>query len=78
MWADPGDDERVIFWVKALGSDISPYATSNSYLNLIADEGKEHMIAGYGGETKYLRLVKIKNEYDPDNIFRLNHNIKPL
>jgi len=40
--------------------------------------GSERKIAGYGGETKYRRLVKIKNEYDPDNILHLNHNIKPL
>jgi len=57
---------------------MSPYATGNPYLNLITDESKECMVAGQGGETKYLRLVKIKNEYDPDNTFRLNHNIKPL
>ncbi len=78
MWDDPEEDERYIGLAKALRADMTPYATGNPYLNLIADEGKERMVAGYGGETKYRRLVKIKNEYDPDNILHLNHNIKPL
>ena len=77
MWTDPGDDERIISWAKTLGSDLSPYATGSPYLNLIANEGIERMIAGYGGEANYRRLVKIKNEYDPNNLFHLNHNIKP-
>ncbi len=78
MWTDPGSDKQVFDWIEGLNADLAPYTTGSPYLNLIADEGKERMIAGYGGEAKYRQLVKIKNEYDPDNIFRLNHNIKPL
>jgi len=29
------------------------------------------------GEEKYQRLQKVKNKYDPGNLFRLNQNIKP-
>jgi hypothetical protein len=29
------------------------------------------------GSLKYERLVALKNRYDPDNLFRLNQNIKP-
>ncbi len=78
IWTDPGSDKQVFDWVKELRADLAPYTTGNPYLNLIADEGRERMIAGYGGEAKYHRLVKIKQEYDPENIFHLNHNIKPF
>jgi FAD/FMN-containing dehydrogenase len=32
--------------------------------------------AAYGGN--YRRLAQIKRQYDPQNLFRLNQNVKPL
>jgi FAD/FMN-containing dehydrogenase len=29
------------------------------------------------GPAKFERLVALKRRYDPDNLFRLNHNIPP-
>jgi FAD/FMN-containing dehydrogenase len=39
------------------------------------DEGKDRVRASYG--SNYDRLAKIKAKYDPDNLFRVNQNIKP-
>jgi hypothetical protein len=32
--------------------------------------------AGFGAE-KYARLVELKRQWDPTNLFRSNHNIDP-
>jgi FAD/FMN-containing dehydrogenase len=58
---------------------MQPYATGGVYVNYLggeADEGAERVRAAYGPE-KYQRLVALKNKYDPQNLFRLNQNIKP-
>ena len=47
------------------------------YLNYISDdEGEERVRSSYG-PVKYDRLVALKDRYDPDNMFRLNQNIRP-
>ena len=47
------------------------------YLNFIGDEeGRDRVIAGWGKDN-YSRLQRVKREYDPHNVFRLNHNISP-
>lgn len=76
-WQDPGDDERAIAWVKGVRAELSPFTVGGAYLNFTGDEGRERTVAGYGGEANYRRLAQIKAQFDPDNIFRLNHNIEP-
>jgi len=54
-----------------------PWASGSVYLNFIGDEGQQRVVAGFGAGN-YERLLRIKQRYDPDNVFRLNHNIRPL
>ena len=77
LWEDPDDDERGIAWAKAVRADMAPFAAGGAYLNFTADEGGERIVAGYGGPRNYQRLAAVKRQFDPDNTFRLNHNIKP-
>jgi FAD/FMN-containing dehydrogenase len=73
-WQDPADDEAHIAWVRDVSERMQPYKTGAVYLNFMADE--DRVRAGYG-DAKYERLAAIKREYDPDNVFRFNQNIKP-
>ncbi|MFD0573320.1 BBE domain-containing protein [Kitasatospora gansuensis] len=40
------------------------------------EEGEQRVRQAYG-EAKYLRLKALKRQWDPDNLFRLNQNIRP-
>jgi FAD/FMN-containing dehydrogenase len=39
------------------------------------DEGQERVQASF--RDNYTRLAQIKGKYDPDNLFRVNQNIRP-
>ena len=53
---------------------LEPYHTS-VYVNFLMEEGEERIRQAYGAK-KYERLKALKRRYDPDNLFRLNQNIK--
>ncbi|MCX4760951.1 FAD-binding oxidoreductase [Streptomyces sp. NBC_01275] len=76
LWEDPGDDERCIRWVRDVRADVRPWSTGAVYLNFIGDEGADRIVAGLGAENAR-RLADVKRSYDPDNVFRFNHNIRP-
>jgi FAD/FMN-containing dehydrogenase len=72
---DPANNEKIISWTKSYYDALHPYSAGGAYVNFMMDEGEERVKATYG--DNYERLVAIKNKYDPDNLFRVNQNIKP-
>lgn len=76
IWEEPVDDERCIQWVRDMRADIRPWSTGATYLNFIGEEGTDRVVAGLGAENTR-RLARVKAAYDPDNVFRFNHNIPP-
>ncbi|GAA1428707.1 FAD-binding oxidoreductase [Streptomyces thermospinosisporus] len=76
IWESPADDERCISWVRECRTDVQPWSTGAVYLNFIGDEGADRVVAGLGRENAR-RLAGLKRTWDPDNVFRFNHNIRP-
>ncbi len=76
MWMDSGETERNVAWARSFAQAVHPYSTGNVYLNFLGRESEERIRAAYG-ERKYARLLELKKLYDPNNLFRLNQNIKP-
>jgi FAD/FMN-containing dehydrogenase len=76
MWEDPADTDANIAWARNFRRDIAHYASGGVYLNFIGNEGPERVRAAFG-EEKYRRLAAVKAEWDPQNIFRGNQNIRP-
>jgi FAD/FMN-containing dehydrogenase len=76
LWPDPSDDDANIAWTRELAAAMKPFATGRVYLNFIGDEGRDRVVASFGAEG-YARLQKLKQRYDPGNLFRSNQNIEP-
>jgi FAD/FMN-containing dehydrogenase len=76
LWEDATADEQVIGWARTFRDDVTRFSSGGTYLNFIGDEGQDRVRAAFGAE-KYARLAQIKARYDPDNVFRGNHNIVP-
>ncbi len=74
-WEDASSDDRCIAWCRDLFEAATPYATGGVYVNFMTAEEGDRVQAAYG--ESYERLVALKNTYDPDNLFRLNQNIRP-
>lgn len=76
-WEDPADDEKNIAWLRDLIADMEEYSDGSRYLNFpgFQEEGDQMMEASFG--PQYRRLAALKQKYDPDNLFRLNQNVRP-
>jgi FAD/FMN-containing dehydrogenase len=71
--AEGFDGERE--WVRNFWSALEAYHIG-VYVNFLMEEGEERIRQAYGAR-KYDRLKALKRRYDPDNLFRLNQNIRP-
>jgi FAD/FMN-containing dehydrogenase len=76
MWPDPADTERNVAYTRAFATAMKPWTTGRAYLNFIGDEGQGRVEAAFGPE-KFARLQALKDEWDPENLFRHNQNIPP-
>lgn len=74
-WRDPAEDGKCTRWARDLFEAAAPHSTGSVYVNFMPDDDAGRVAGAYGGNLA--RLAGIKRKYDPDNLFRLNHNIMP-
>ncbi len=72
---DPANNARTIAWSKEYWRTLHPHSAGGAYVNMMMDEGTDRVRASY--RDNYPRLAQIKAQYDPDNLFHVNQNIKP-
>jgi FAD/FMN-containing dehydrogenase len=72
---DPANVDKIRNWTIDYHEALHPYSAGGAYVNMMMDEGQERVRASYRGN--YERLARIKAQYDPDNLFRVNQNIQP-
>ncbi len=74
-WDEAAHDETCMAWARAFFQASKPYASAGAYVNFMTEDESDRVAAAYG--ANYARLAQIKKQYDPENVFHLNQNIKP-
>jgi hypothetical protein len=72
---DPANAGIITDWCKDYWNALHPHSMGGAYSNFMMEEGQERVKASF--KENYGRLAKIKSKYDPENLFRVNQNIKP-
>jgi len=75
MYQEASDGHTHEAWAKDLAANLAN-GDPAAYSGFVGDEGKARVREAYPGAT-FERLARIKAQYDPDNVFRLNQNIPP-
>jgi FAD/FMN-containing dehydrogenase len=75
-WDHPADDDEHVAWARQAMAALEPFTAAGHYVNDMVETGEDVARRVYGA-AKYDRLVDLKRRYDPDNVFRLNQNVRP-
>lgn len=74
-WARASDDDDITAWADRLHEAMLPHGNGRVYVNLLGDGESERVPDAYG--ANYSKLAELKAKWDPENIFRGNHNVAP-
>jgi FAD/FMN-containing dehydrogenase len=76
-WMEPAHTDGCMAWARDTYTAMTPFMASGRYVNYLGDdEPGDPVAAAYG--PNYRRLQELKTKYDPNNIFHINQNIRPL
>jgi berberine-like enzyme len=76
FWVDEERDSDHVAWGRAAMAAIKTFTRAGHYVNDMVEQGDDIVRSIYG-DTKYEKLRTLKRAHDPDNVFRLNQNIRP-
>jgi FAD/FMN-containing dehydrogenase len=75
-WPPGAPPDPHVAWARDGWERIRPFSTGGNYVNFqLADDDSARTAAAYG--SNYRRLQRVKADYDPDNLFRVNRNVPP-
>ena len=75
MYVDAAEEETHKAWTEGLAESLGMNG-AGGYAGFMGEEDEETLRAAYPNGA-WDRLRELKRRYDPDNLFRLNHNIPP-
>lgn len=73
-WPVAESRDSHVKYIKDYWGEFEPF-TDGWYTNEVDDHAANKVNRNYQGNFE--RMVKVKNQYDPTNLFRLNANVKP-
>jgi FAD/FMN-containing dehydrogenase len=77
-WLDASVTAANVAWAREAYAAMAPHFTTGRYVNYLnADEVAEGSTVSAAFGPNWKRLREVKRQYDPDNVFHLNQNIKP-
>jgi FAD/FMN-containing dehydrogenase len=74
VWKTSAERAVSVRWVEDTRNSLRPFATG-VYVNQLGDTSDQLVREAYG--SNYARLAEIKQKYDPNDVLRLNQNIRP-
>jgi FAD/FMN-containing dehydrogenase len=75
LWRDVAEDDVSIDWCRRAMAIVEHELAVGRYVNEVFEDGTDP--AAIYGADKAERLAAVKRAWDPDNVFRMNHNIRP-
>ena len=75
-WMDPAETDANVAWTRETFAALRPHMATRRWLNYLGDDQADDAIRNAYGPN-YERLREVKRKHDPENVFRLNHNIAP-
>jgi FAD/FMN-containing dehydrogenase len=72
---DPANGPLLADWATRYWQALHPYSAGGAYVNMYMEEGQDRVRRSY--RENFDRLARVKATYDPENVFRVNQNIRP-